>query len=291
MSIEVGKLKALREKTGAGVMDCRKALDQAGGDADAAQALIRQWGLDEVEKRTARETNEGCVGLVADSSRAAMAALACETDFVARNELFTSAARTIARRTFELRLAEPDQVIRNEVADLGLRMKENIVLKRIAYIEAGERECIDSYLHGDSSIGAAVRVRFEDPARADDAGLHAAIHDLCLQVAARHPLYISADAVPAEAIEKVKEKFSAEMAADPKLAAKSASILEGVAAGKLRKYFSETCLYGQRFIKDEAIDVGKFIARAGSETGARFEVTGFMRLAVRDGEARDGEAR
>jgi elongation factor Ts len=216
-----------------------------------------------------------------------MAALACETDFVARNELFISAAASIARRVFESRLQAPDQAIENEVSGLGLRMKENIVLRKIAYLEAGEGEYIDWYLHGDARIGASLRVRVKGGQSPEPAKIQAAVHDLCLQVAAKGPLYVSAGDVPPDMIEKAREGFRADIASDPKLSSKPEAMVEGIVAGKLRKYLSETCLYVQRFIRDEALDVGNFLEKLRSETGAGIEVTGFIRLSVRDGE---GEA-
>ena len=286
MTVSIESLKALREITGAGMMDCKKALMEAGGDQEAARALIVEWGLATAVKRADRETKEGRVGLAVASTSAGLpaaaglAALACETDFVARNAYYVEAAAAIASRALEGRLAQPDSGVDALVSEIALRMKENIVLKGIGFIDAGDHECLDTYLHGEGSIGAALRIRADDPACFQDSGVRALLHDLSLQVAARNPRFIGRDDVPPELLDEKRREFRDEFAADPKFAGKGEALLANVVEGKLRKFVSTQCLLEQAFIKDEAIGVGAFLATIGEKAGTALRVTGFLRLAI-----------
>lgn len=279
MNIDVTSLKALREKTGAGMMDCRKALAQAQGSLEAAEILIKEWGLNEVEKRAERKTSEGFVAVAADTTRITIAALACETDFVSRNEAFSSLARSIALSVLTMG-SDPNGCL-VEVADLGRRMKENIVLKGVETLEVGEGEISDYYIHGDGRIAAAVKAAPRS-ANQDPARTLAAIHDLCLQVAAKKPLYLSAALVPAEVSGAKEKEFLSEMESDPKLAGKPQAMARGILAGKMKKWLSEVCLMEQRFIKEEKSTVGQYMAEMEASGGPALEVLEFRRLAIGD---------
>jgi elongation factor Ts len=153
-------------------------------------------------------------------------------------------------------------------------------LKKIASMECGENEYIDTYLHGDAKTGVAVRVHAEDGASLESRALRANIHDLCLQIAAGKPAYIQKDDVPADLVEERERVFNAEISEDPKLREKPAPMIAGIVSGKLRKYFSETCLYEQRFIKDDKSTVAGFLCKAEAEAGTRLKVTGFIYAAI-----------
>ncbi|MCE1197190.1 translation elongation factor Ts [bacterium] len=286
MIVSIESLKALREITGAGMMDCKKALMEAGGDQEAARVLIVEWGLATSAKRADRETREGRVGLAVASavagppSAAGLAALACETDFVARNGYYVEAANAIASRVLEGRLSSPDSGVEGLVSEIALRMKENIVLKGIGFIEADAHECLDTYLHGEGSIAAALRIRAEDPACFRDPAIRALLHDLSLQVAARAPRFIGQSDVPPSLLDEKRHEFREELAADPKFAEKGEALLANVVEGKLRKFISTQCLLEQSFIKDEALGVGAFLATIQEQAGTALRVTGFLRLAI-----------
>ncbi|TXT42126.1 MAG: elongation factor T [Spirochaetes bacterium] len=278
MNFDVDSLKVLRERTGAGMMDCRKALVQADGEIEAAQALIREWGLNEVEKRAQRKTSEGCVAVARRDGRIALAALACETDFVARNQAFIDLAKTLADRAIDSFNVGSDPGL---TADLGRRMKENIVLKGIALLEVGEGDLSDYYVHGDGKIAAAVkaapRISIQDSARA-----MAAIHDLCLQVAAKKPLYGTSAEVPKEVLSAKEADYRTEMESDPKLAGKPQAMIQGILAGRMEKWLSESCLLEQWFIKADKLTVGQYLAGIVASGGPELEALEFRRLAIGD---------
>jgi elongation factor Ts len=284
MDVSVESLKALRETTGAGMMDCRKALLGAGGDFEAAKALISEWGLATAVSRADRETREGRIGLSADATAVGLSVLACETDFVSRNALFISAANGIAAEAREHLLTSPNVAAESIVADMALRMKERIVLKGLAFLKTDTGEYLDTYLHGEGSIGVAVKVRAKDPACFDDPDVRAPIHDLCLQIAARAPLYLEIGQMPEAAFEEKRQEILAEIDSDSALSGKGVALKEKVIAGRLRKYISTVCLSEQAFVKDESLSVGAFLDALRKKAGTSLEITGFIRLAVKDDE-------
>jgi elongation factor Ts len=287
MTVSIESLKALRELTGAGMMDCKKALAEAGGDQDAARALIVEWGLATAVKRADRETNEGRVGMAVQlgasglPAAAGLAALACETDFVARNAQYVEAADAIAARALDRRLATPDPEVESLVSQVALRMKENIVLKGIGCIAAGADEYLDTYVHGEGGIAAAVRFRAGEASRLLDSGVRALLHDISLQVAARDPLFVARGDVPLKILDEKRDEFRDELAADPKFAGKPEAFLANIVEGKLRKFVSTRCLLEQAFIKDESVAVGARLAKIQAEAGCGIQVTGFLRLGIR----------
>ena len=287
MTVSIESLKALREATGAGMMDCKKALMEAGGDQEAARALIVEWGLATAVKRADRETNEGRVGIAVSigasglPAAAGLAALACETDFVARNGQYFDAVSAIATRVLERRLSAPDPEVEAMVSEVALRMKENIVLKGIGFIGAGEGEFLDTYVHGEGSIGAVVRIHAADPACFMNPEIRTLLHDLSLQVAARNPQFVARTDFPPSLLDEKRVEFRQELDADPKFAGKAEALIANVIEGKLRKFISAQCLLEQAFIKDENLSVGAFLATIQEKAGTTLKVTGILRLGIR----------
>lgn len=285
MNISVESLKALREKTQAGMLDCRKALAEAAGNLEDAEKLIMEWGLAQATKRADKATPEGRVGLMASKQCATLVALSCETDFVAKNEQFISVTNAIAEKFHHAtteRLAEAEVSALELVKDLERRMKERILLSGHAKLEAGPGEYLDAYLHGEGTIGAAVRVRIEPYPAMEDlaADLASGIHDLCLQIAAGEPEYVSKQSVPGEVLKKLEEEFAEEVESDPDLRGKPLKVLAGIVGGKLAKKLSRLCLLEQRFIKDETKTVARHVEEIEKKAGVRLEITGFARLAL-----------
>ncbi|HWP67981.1 MAG TPA: translation elongation factor Ts [Rectinemataceae bacterium] len=280
MNISIDRLKTLREKTGAGIMDCKRALLQTDQDLDAAESLINEWGLSVAQKRQERATNEGCVGLVADRGKAALASLACETDFVALNPSYIEAVRKITLEVFEKGLKASNETIDTLVADIARRMKENIALKGIAFIQAGEGDYIDSYLHGDAKTGVAIRIHADDKACFENPKVLGGLHDLSLQVAANNPSYIRREAIPLSIREDLERSIREEVENDAKYADKPEPLKAGIVAGKVKKFFSGACLYEQRFIRDEKTTIAQLIDSIQRDAGTRLYVVEFVRLAI-----------
>jgi elongation factor Ts len=272
MTITAETVKTLRERTGAGMMECKKALLETGGDLDAAAEIMRKAGLAKADKKAARVAAEGTIAtaVATDGRSASLVEVNCETDVVARQPEFQAFAADVARSA----LASPaataalgslvlgggatvDDTRRALVAKIG----EKIDVRRAAVLAAPER--IGSYVHG-TRIGTIVALKGGDETLARDVAMH---------VAASNPQYVNPADVPADVVAKEREILSAQAAAE----GKPAAIVDKMVEGRLRKYLAEICLTGQPFVKDPDTSVGQLLARA------KAEVTGFLRYEVGEG--------
>lgn len=273
MTITAEAVKTLRERTGAGMMECKRALIETNGDLDAAAELMRKAGLAKADKKAGRVAAEGVVVVQVNAAGTAgvVAEVNSETDFVARQDDFQRFAADVAvaalasgAGTLEEVLALPlpggsvDEIRRSLVARIG----ENIGVRRVARLTAPGR--IGSYVHG-GRIGALVGL---------DGGDDALARDLAMHVAAANPQFVSPADVPAATVGKEREILAAQAAGE----GKPAEIVARMVEGRLRKYLAEICLTGQPFVKDPDVTVEKLLKSAG---GAR--VTGFIRFEVGEG--------
>ncbi len=267
-------VKELRERTGSGMMECKKALVEANGDMDLAIENMRKSGLAKADKKSGRIAAEGIIGVKvsADEKAGAIVDINCETDFVAKSPDFvnfvnnvTDALLSADINTDEQLLAMPladgisvDETRRNLIAKLG----ENITVRRFQKFQTtdGGTAC---YLHG-SKIGVLVELAKADKELGKDIAMH---------IAASKPACVSEDQVPQETIDKEKEIFTAQAAES----GKPADIIEKMVAGRISKFFAEVTLLGQPFIKDDKISVGKLVSSKGNR------VIRFTRLEVGEG--------
>ncbi len=273
MAVTAEAVKALRERTGAGMMECKKALVETNGDLDAAAELMRKSGLAKADKKATRVAAEGVIVIhrSADTRRAAIVEVNCETDFVARQDDFKAFAADVANvvlanqpASLEAAMALPlgsgtvDDVRRTLVAKIG----ENIGVRRFAVLDAPV--VVGTYLHG-TRIGALVAMKAGDEAVAKDVAMH---------VAAINPAYISAAEVPQEQVDKEREIQAEQIKTDPKLAGKAPEIVAKAVDGKLRRWMGEITLLGQPFVKDPEQSVEKYLKQSGAEVLAvmRYEV-------------------
>lgn len=281
MRITAKDIKALRLKTGAGMMACKVALEESGGDADAAETLLKERGLVEAEKRADRATLEGRVFLHRVEARAALLALACETDFVARNELFVAAGARMSALACAGGLRSPDASIDDLVAELAGLIKENIAVKGMACLESGPDEVLDAYVHGEGGIGVLVKARIAKGGTAGKESIAPFLHDVALHVAAFNPLYVEQGRIPLAYREEKEAAFREEIAGDQRLRGKPETMLKGILAGKLRKHFASISLMDQNFVKDETITVAEALGVRAAETGLSFSIEDFVRLAIK----------
>ncbi|MGH8151087.1 MAG: translation elongation factor Ts [Steroidobacteraceae bacterium] len=270
MSISADAVKQLRERTGAGFMECKNALVETKGDLDAAAELMRKQGLAKADKKAARVAAEGVIVVekTADGHAAAMVEVNCETDFVAREHDFRAfaqevAARALAGRPGSLQALLESPLAGGETIDerrraLVARIGENIGVRRFAVLEAAGH--LGAYVHG-TRIGALVAV---------DGGDASLAHDLAMHVAASSPRYVTAKDVPAEVVAKEREILAEQARGE----GKPPEIVAKMVEGRLRKSLGELTLSGQPFVKDPDISVEKLLAgaRASVRTFDRFEV-------------------
>ena len=274
MAVTAEAVKALRERTGAGMMECKKALVEANGDLEAAAEAMRKSGLAKADKKAGRVAAEGVVAIerAADGKSVALVEINSETDFVAREKDFQAFAASVARAALESRPADlaallavklpSGQTVEETRRALIARIGENIGVRRFEVVASATP--VATYVHG-SRIGTVVVLEGGDGSLG---------HDLAMHVAAINPQYLSAEEVPAGQVEKEREIFVAQAAADPKLQGKPKEVLVKATEGKLRKYLGEITLLGQPFVKDDKQAVGEVLKRANAKVlrFVRYEV-------------------
>ena len=267
MNITAEAVRQLRERTGAGMMECKKALVETQGNLEAAAELMRKSGLAKADKKAARIAAEGTVAIERSGAEAALVEVNCETDFVARSDEFQAFARDVARAALEsapgslealLSASHGASTLEHRRRDLIAKIGENIAVRR--FVRVTSPGPLGAYIHG-TRIGSVVALKGGDDALARDIAMH---------VAAANPAYIGVDDVPAEVLEKERE-ILAEQAKGEK---KPPEIIAKMIEGRLRKYLAEITLMGQPFVKDEDTTVEKLVNKAGASVVkiARFEV-------------------
>ncbi len=270
MSVSADAVRQLRERTGAGMMECKKALVTTAGDLDAAAELMRKQGLAKADKKAARVAAEGVIVVErsTDGRAAAMVELNCETDFVAREQDFRNFAADLARLTLAGRLVDVQALLAAELAAgesvderrraLVAKIGENISVRRTVVLETSG--VLGAYVHG-TRIGALVAL---------EGGSAALAHDLAMHVAASNPRYVSAAQVPPEVVAKEREILGEQAAKE----GKSPEIIAKMIEGRLRKSLNEIVLLGQPFVKDPEQTVEKLLKSAGATVLRieRFEV-------------------
>jgi elongation factor Ts len=270
MNITAEAVKQLRERTGAGMMECKRALVETKGDLDAAAELMRKQGLAKADKKATRVAAEGVVVIAKshDAKSAAMVEINCETDFVAREQDFRAFAHAVAESVLKVRPANLTALAETALASgegveerrrtLVAKIGENISVRRFAVLAAAEH--LGAYVHG-TRIGALVALK---------GGPASLAHDLAMHVAASNPRYLTAAQVPAEVVDK-ERAILAEQAQNE---GKPPEIVAKMVEGRLRKALSEITLTGQPFVKDPDTTIEKLLK------GAKAEVVAFERFEV-----------
>ena len=264
-------VKELREKTGAGMMDCKKVLTETDGDLEKATELLRERGIAKAAKKSGRIAAEGVVEAYVseDGKVGAVVEVNSETDFVAKNEEFKQFVMDVAKqivknnpKSVEDLLAEPsisvegktvNEVLIDKIAKIG----ENMTVRRFARFET-TNGLIEKYIHGDGKI--AVLVNMEN-------GNKELAKDICMQIAAARPEYVSREQVPAERLEKEKEILKAQTMNE----GKPEAIAEKIVMGRINKFYEEVCLVDQEFVKDSSMKVSQVLKDAKVVEFARFE--------------------
>ena len=251
MEIKAADVKALREQTGAGMMECKKALQECNGDAKEAAKYLKEKGLAAVEKRSGRVTSEGIIVVKANDSNAVMAELSCETDFVAKNAEFIEAGEKVAQTALDKGYTDIQEDLNAIILDLATRVRENMSLKRLTAVNAASDECISHYVHSDKKIGVVVVLKSAKPEAVSNGVLKEFAYDCCLHIAAFTPAYIKKEDVEQSYIDEQLEVFNGQVAALDK----PEKVKEGIVKGKLNKHFSEICFLEQPFVKDDKVSV------------------------------------
>ena len=286
--------KALREKTGVGMMECKKALTEANGDMDKAVDYLRERGLAAAQKKATRIAAEGVVLSYADDAakKGVVIEVNSETDFVAKNEKFvnfvTDCAKTIIKTGVstveELNAAEymgTGRTVTETLNDLILAIGENMKIRRFEVMEGN----LATYVHAGGSVGVMVSFGVADEAKAATAEFKEMGKNVAMQIAAMSPAYLDEAAVPAEVIEHEKSILASQMKEDPKMASKPDAVLAKIAAGKMGKYYKENCLVDQEFVRSDLFqgDVKGYVNSVAKELGTEIKINGFIRMTRGEG--------
>ncbi|MEZ5813579.1 MAG: translation elongation factor Ts [Alphaproteobacteria bacterium] len=290
--ITAAKVKELREKTGAGMMDAKKALTEAGGDMEAAMEELRKKGMAKADKKSSRTAAEGLVAVVTDGTKGAVIELNSETDFVSRNEEFQGFVEKVAQKALAVNnveeLAASDlggKSVKDALTDLIAKIGENMALRRSATLEVNSGAVVP-YVHGALKDGLGkigVLVALESDLPADK--LEAVGKQVAMHVAAAFPKYLDRNSVDAAEMEK-ERNFLIEQA---KAEGKPQEIAEKMVEGRMRKYYEEICLLDQKSVIDGETKIADVVSAAGKEAGGEIKLTGFVRFQLGEGIEKEEE--
>ena len=300
MAVTAGMVKELREMTGAGMMDCKKALAATDGDMDKAVEFLREKGLAGAAKKAGRIAAEGVVvtALTADEKKAVVVEVNAETDFVAKNEKFQTYAANVAAQALKTTAADMDAFMAEKwEKDLTLTVKEalssqisiigeNMNIRRFEQVEEADG-FVASYIHGGGKIGVLVDVVTDV---VNDAVKEMA-RNVAMQIAALKPQYTSRNEISADFIEHEKGILMAQIQNDPKEASKPAKVIEGMINGRINKEMKEICLLDQVYVKaeDGKQSVAQYVAQVAKENGANITVKRFVRFETGEGMEKKNE--
>ncbi|MDR0320239.1 MAG: translation elongation factor Ts [Treponema sp.] len=276
--ISASDVKKLREKTGAGMMECKNALVSTEGDFAKAEKLLKEKGLAALEKRAGRATNQGKIFVKAkdDGSVIALVELNAETDFVARNPDFIALGGTIADKALKDGITEPNDELNGMVQELATKIRENMGLKRLCLVKASSNEYLSQYIHGDGNIGVVVKCESDKPEIFKNEDVKSFIFSLALHIAAFNPTAIDRSKIDQGWLKEQEGIFRTQMEQDEKLKGKPENVLAGILQGKTNKFLSEICLMEQGYVKDEKMTVAKAVEECAKKSGAKLTVSDYV---------------
>lgn len=290
--ITAALVKELRESSGAGMMDCKKALVEAGGDVDAAVDWLRKKGLAAAAKKAGRVAAEGLVGVASEGTKGAVVEVNSETDFVARNETFQGFVRDVAAasltvggdldKTMAASLAGSGASVADEVTNMIAKIGENMALRRSAGIAVSDG-VVCSYIHNQTAPGLGkIGVLVGLESTGDKAKLEALGKQLAMHVAAAQPQAVDRDGVDASSVERERDVLSEQARAS----GKPEEIIAKMVEGRLRKFYEEVCLLEQIFVIDGETKISKVLEATAKDVGAPVAIVGFERFQLGEGVER-----
>jgi elongation factor Ts len=278
--ITAGAVGKLREMTGAGLMDCKKALTEANGDMDVAVDILRKKGAASAAKKSTRDANEGVIAqaIAPGAKSGILVEINCETDFVARNDSFRAFCDEVARTLLANPKADLEAVRTAQVAKIG----ENIQIPRFHRMEVSGNGLIAAYIHTGAKVGVLVEVGAGKEATVASEDFKQLVRDITLQIAAGHPYVVSREQVPADVIAKEREIASQ----SDRLKGKPAAALEKILQGVLDKFFQTYCLVDQGFVKKNSeITVKEHVGSVAKQLGDEITIRSFVRFQIGESPA------
>jgi elongation factor Ts len=294
MAVTAAQVKALREKTGAGMMDCKKALVEANGDEEKAIEILRKKGLAKAAKKADRNAAEGRVEVYIspDYKKGSIVEVNCETDFVAKTDEFVEFVKEIVKTvnvndindvnelmSAKFGSATFEEELKIKIAKIG----ENIVVRRMATIKADDNGIVNGYIHAGGRVGVLVAAACDKPEVCE--AIKDTLRDIAMHIAAMKPLYLNPESVPAEVIEKEKEIAREQLLKE----GKPENVLDKIIPGKIKKFYQEVCLTEQEYVKAEKKEsVAEALNKAAKAAGGSAKLVDFVRFEVGEGLVKTG---
>lgn len=284
--ISAALVMKLRKMSSQGMMDCKKALQEAGGDIEEAMTILRKKGLATLAKRADRETTEGVVvcAVSGDGKKTAMATLCCETDFVAKSDDFIATAEAMKNYLFDCKAESgADNLLNTEkngkkfstvLTECVSKTGEKMEVGDFASISLTGPGLISTYVHFNGKIGVMLLLETSTQAVADNEHFKIIAKDICMHIAALNPLAIDSSGITAETIERERAIAAEQVKGKP------ANIVDKIVDGKIKKFLAENCLLEQGFVKDEKVPVTKVLADAAKAAGGTAKIKKFVRFAI-----------
>lgn len=286
--ITAAMVKELRDRTAAGMMDCKNALKECEGNVEGAIDWLRQKGLSKAAKKAGRATSEGVVAsaVAADNSKAAIVEVMCETDFVSRGDKFQAFAKEVGQTVFDKTPADTEALlailgdeVNNQIATIG----ENIVLGRLAIYDVKGNGTIGCYIHANGKIGVLVELACEKAETVQNAKFQELARNVAMQVAAACPAAVTPEALDPALVEREKEVSRQKTLEE----GKPANIVEKIVEGRIRKFFEEVCLVHQAYIRDDSKSIQTLLAEEGKALDDALSIKRFVRFQLGEGASEE----
>ncbi len=281
MAFTAKDVAELRKQTGCGMMDCKKALTESGGDFEAAVKYLREKGMAATAKKADRIAAEGIVDIMTIGATTAIVEVNSETDFVAKNATFKEFVKDILKTIIQNKPCDVEALLASAYVNGGTvsealaeqiyKIGEKISIRRFTVVEG----VVSSYIHGMGATGVIVSF---DTDLADKAEFAECAKNVALQTAAMEVKYLDRDSVPASVLAEEEAILINQMKEDPKMANKPDNILQNIVKGRLGKFYENNCLLEQAYVKDDSMSVAKYVASVAKELGGNIKVTGYVRF-------------
>ena len=271
--IDAQLVKTLREKTGAGLMECKRALAEANGDVEAAVDVLRKKGAAGAEKKADREAKDGVIAqvILSGAKIGVLVEVNCETDFVAKNDGFRAFCDDVARKFAE----QPGVDLEEDRVAAVQKIGENVRIRRHERIEVKDSGLVAAYIHTGGKVGVLVEVGAEKEGTAQNDEFKQMVRDITLQIAAAHPISVDRSAVPVALVEREREVYRGQVPPG-----KPANIIEKIIDGKMDKFYSQSCLLDQAFIKNPDQSISQLLADKSKALGDTLSIRRFIRYSV-----------
>lgn len=289
MAVDLGLVKKLREQTGIGMLECKKAIEASGNDYAKAEDILRKKGFEKAKSKSGRQTKEGVLDFHVDNkeSKAIILEINCETDFVAKNDDFLNLSKDLLKQIEEKEpkdvaglmsqkfYSNDDLTVENLVSEAIHKIGENIVVKRFDTYKSSRPSYIGSYLHSNKKIAVLVDLEISKEVE-NNSELENVAKDVAMQVCALNPLYLDEKDVDANDIEREKDIYREQM----KNSGKPENIIENIIQGKMKKFYSENCLVAQKFFKNDKITISQLVKDLADKLGVEIKIRKFIRWQV-----------